>query len=113
MSIYEANEAIAAPWEGLYIARCLRIVAEGGANLPDGGVKSLIEINERLFAPDLAPDLLPSEYLVRVGCKQSEHFAGLRREVDQSFSFEELKGLEVELERPELQDKRIANRGGH
>jgi hypothetical protein len=76
-----ANESIAALRDCLNILRRLCVVAQRGANLPDGGVKPLVEIDERIAAPDLALNLLPGKYLVRVGGHQDEHLARLRSEV--------------------------------
>jgi len=113
MSIYLADEPVSALGKGFNVARRLCIVAQSGANLPYGGVEPLVEIHEGLTAPDLMLDLLAGKYLVRVGGKQSEHFARLWREVQEGVPLAQFTGMDIEFEGPELQEERVVGRGGH
>src|SRR5260370_29831513 len=113
MPIDLADEAVSALGKGFNVARRLCIVAQCGANLPDGGVKPLFEIYEGFTAADLLLDLLASKNFVRIRGKQSEHFAGLGSEVKESLPLAQFTGLEVELERSEPQKRWVVGRGRH
>src|SRR5467141_1164150 len=107
LSVDLGDEPVAAPGKGLNVARRLCVVAESDANLPDGGVEPLVEIYERVGAPNPVLNLLPSEYLVRIRGKQGEHFAGLGSKVEEGIALSQFTGLGVKLERSEPPKKRV------
>src|SRR5258707_13748597 len=53
LSVDLGDKAVAAPGKGLNVARCLCVVAQRGANWPDGDHFALFEIAEGVTVPNL------------------------------------------------------------
>jgi hypothetical protein len=48
----------------------------------DAGVQTVLEVDERIGAPDLLSELLPSDQLAGASDEQGEDFRGLRPQLD-------------------------------
>src|SRR5439155_18557158 len=96
--MHRGNEAVAAPGAGLDVARRFGMIVERGTDLLDAGVQAVLEVNEGFLAPNLLPELLPSDQLAGAPGEQDEDFGGLGGEVDIHPSFPEFATLGVYVE---------------
>ena len=61
------NEAIPTSRDGFHVARVVGIVGERRSDLPNAEVDALIEIDERLGAPENVTDFVPGDQLTGTG----------------------------------------------
>ena len=117
-SLDHRNPHIAAPRDRLQVARRLGVVAEVMADLADGGVDPLFEVDVRLAAPQLLLDLLARDHLAGAADEEQQQARRLMGEAEDESGAAQLPGLGVELERSEAQHHRFtvrtaALRDGH
>src|SRR6266849_842620 len=75
---HRSREAVAPLGKGLQKPRMFRIVFQGGADLTDSVVQTLLEIYERLRAPDLLSQVLPGDDFPWPAYQQRQNFGRLR-----------------------------------
>ena len=76
------QEPVAAPRERLDEPRGVRRVAEHLANLPDAEVQPLLEVHERVAAPDVIADLGAGHDLAAAAGQELEDLERLRRQLE-------------------------------
>ena len=74
--IYRRDEAIASFGECLDKAGTVGGVAEGFADLVDGGAEGVVEVNDRVTTPETQLELLPGDDLAGVLEERGENFKG-------------------------------------
>src|SRR5207244_1475392 len=89
------------------------MIVERGTDLLDAGVQAVLEVNEGFLAPNLLPELLPSDQLAGARGEQDEDFGGLGRQVDLPPGFPEFAALGVQLEEPKAQQRRFRTPSDH
>ena len=110
--IYRRDEAIASFGECLDKAGTVGGVAEGFADLVDGGAEGVVEVNDRVTTPETQLELLPGDDLAGVLEERGENFKRLRLQLDPETSLPEFTALEVHLEEPEG-EFRVGDGGRH
>src|SRR5208282_957507 len=68
---------ISAFWDGFDVARIGGVVAEDRTNLFDAVIQGVLEIDERVVAPDFALQSFPSDDLSWAACQKGEHASRL------------------------------------
>lgn len=79
-NLYRREKPVSAFGHSLEILGIVRIVPQGGANLPDAGVEGLFKIDVGIVSPDRAVDIFPWDEFSRLIREQSQHECGLRLE---------------------------------
>ena len=99
------QEPVAAPGKRLDELRGIRGVAKHLANLPDAEIQPLIEVHERVAAPDVIADLDARHDLAAAAGEEFEDLERLRRQLEHVAALPQFAGCRVQLERGEPQDR--------
>ena len=83
------------------------MIVERGTDLLDAGVQTVLEVDEGFLAPNLLPELLPSDQLAGARGEQDEDLRGLGRQIDLHPGFPEFAALGVQVEDPKAQQRRF------
>jgi hypothetical protein len=102
------DEPISTPWQRLDVAGRVGLVAEGGPDLLDAEVQPLVEVNERVAAPDLAAQLLAGDHVTRSSDEEREDLERLLLELDKHAALAQLAVAEIDLEHPEAHERPLA-----
>src|SRR5580658_7459269 len=92
------NEAIAPANYGLKVLRLASIVRQGTADLADGGINSLFDVDEHIFAPQLAGDLLARNQLAPLLDQKHEQLQRQALQANWVATAAELKASVIQLE---------------
>jgi hypothetical protein len=109
---YGGDETVAAAGEGFDEAGVLGRVAEGFADLIDGGAEGVVEVDDGVFAPETGLEFFAGYYLAGLLKESSEDLEGLALELDAESGFPELSGLQIDLVETEA-ESRIGNLARH
>src|SRR5262245_57939742 len=85
----------------------LRLIAERLANLLDGEVHALFEIDERVVFPQRCPDLLAGHEFASLRRQQAEQLERLRLKVNETTVLEQLFCFQIQLEGPKAKQRRF------
>ena len=96
-----ADEAIAAPADGLDVFRLGGGVSERRAQLVDGVVQAVVEIDEHFRRPEPRPELLARHDLAGSREQRHEHFERPFLEPHSAAAVPQFAGFRIELERTE------------
>src|SRR5580704_4477431 len=92
------DEAIAPADHGLQVLRLACIVPQDAADLADGGIDSLFDVDEYVFAPQLAGDLLARDQLPPLFDQKHEQLQRQAFQSNRSATAAELKATVIQLE---------------
>ena len=92
------DETIASSDYGLQVLRLVGIVRQGAADLADGGIDSLFDVDEHIFAPQLAGDLLAGDQLAPLLYHEHEQLQRQAFEPNRAATAAELKAAVIQLE---------------
>ena len=106
------DKAIAAPSKRLHEARISGRVPQGFADLVDGRVEAVIEVNKRVSGPELFAQVLAGNHVAGMFEQQSKHLERLLLEPNADAAFAEFSGLEVRLEHAKTDNAPARNRCG-
>src|SRR6185437_11365227 len=106
------DEAVAALGEGLNVAWAFGGVAEGLADLVDGGAERVVEIDDRVTTPEAELEVLAGDDLSGALEERGKNFKGLRLQLNPKTGLPEFAALEVHLEKPEG-EFRVGDGGRH
>ena len=98
-----ARQCLDEPWRVGGIAQRL-------TNLADAEVQPLLEVHERVAAPDVIADLAARDHLAAAAREELEHLERLRRQLDQVAALAKLAGRRIQLERAKAQDETATHR---
>jgi hypothetical protein len=90
----------------------VRVLAECVTDLFDCEVDPLLDVDERVAAPERPPDLLAGHELSPEADEETQEFEWLGLKPDDPAAFQELLLLDIELERPEAKKLRGSSRLG-
>src|SRR5262249_44709730 len=85
--------------------RRVGLIAERLANLTDAEVQSLLEVHERVSAPDVLADLIPCQHVTATSDQQLENLEGLRRQLHGIPFQPQLARDRAQLERAEAKNR--------
>src|SRR5580698_10038456 len=85
------DEAIAPSDHSLQVLRLVNIVCQGSANLADGGINSLFDVDEDVFAPQFVGDLLAGDQLPPLFDQEHEQLQRQALEPNRDATAAELK----------------------
>jgi hypothetical protein len=97
------NETVTAPREGFDIAGSVGGVAQGFAELVDGGVQAVAEVDKGIVCPDPFAELLAGDELPRSLQEGRKNLKRLAGELYSRPGFAELAGGEVHFKRTEAE----------
>ncbi len=101
VGVHGSEEAIAVPRNGFHIARALRRIRKGRAQLRHRFIQAAIEIDKRLRGPELFADLFARDYLARMFQEERKYLEGLLLQLDSNASFAQLRSPQVHFENAE------------
>src|SRR5579862_3275683 len=101
-SMYWREKPVAAAGDGLNITRILGAVPQGVPEPADGGVETMIEVDESVGGPQPALQFMPADHLSRPREQQSENLEGLFLQFYPGAVSAEFSGLLIDLEDPKL-----------
>jgi hypothetical protein len=104
------HESIAATWKGLDEPRGVGRVAQHLANLADTEIQALLEVHERIAAPDVVADFGAGDDFTAAADEELEDSERLRRQPEQVAALTQLAGRRIELERGKTQDRGTTHR---
>jgi hypothetical protein len=93
--------SVPAPGQGLDVAGSIGLVAEGDPDLLDAEVEALVEVDERVAAPDLAAELFTGDDVTGAGDEQRQDLERLLLQLDEHPALTQLAVAEIDLEHPE------------
>lgn len=108
-----SNETIAAARKGFDKARLVRIIGERSADLVDGKIDTVLEIDECRFAPEIALDFITRDHRATVLGEKLKHTKGLRLQLDKAAIFPQLAGGGVKLKGAEPEPSGTGAIGWH
>src|SRR6516165_3957148 len=100
------EEAVAAAGQSLDEARIVGGIAQGFAQLVDGGSQAVVEVNESVRRPVLLAQLLASHHFAGVLKKNGQYVNGLVVNLDTFDLLPQFSRGEVHIERPKAQNSR-------
>ena len=106
------DEAVAALGERLDIAGAVGGVAEGFADLVDGGAEGVVEVDDGVTTPEAELEVFAGDDLSGALEERGENLKGLRLQLDAETGLPEFAALEVHLEEPEG-EFRVGDGGRH
>jgi hypothetical protein len=89
------------------------IVLQGGADLPDGKVEALLEVDERLRAPNLPSQVLPGDDFAGATYQHGQNLGGLALELQGNSIPPQFAGAEIQFEVSKADNKKGTRLGGH
>src|SRR5579863_4388559 len=92
------DEAIAPADHSLEVLRLVGIVGQGAANLADGGIDSLFDVDEDVFAPERAGDLLTRDQLPLLFNQEHKQLQRQALQLHGDATVAELKTTVIQLE---------------
>jgi hypothetical protein len=90
-----SDETVAATGQGLDEAGIIGGVAEGFAELVDGGVEAVAEIDKGVLRPDALAELIAGDELAGVFEESGQNLKGLARKLDANPGFAQFTGGKV------------------
>jgi hypothetical protein len=97
------EEAIAAAWDGFDEARAVGGIAEGIADLVDGFVEAVVEVDIGVGGPETFLQIFAGDDLAGMVEEHREDADGLFLEADAKAVFAELAGAKIEFENSEAE----------
>ena len=94
-------ELVPAPGDGLDVARTRGAVVQGDAQLPHAGTDALLELHHHVAAPQVVPDLLPGDRVVRVAQQQFQELRHLGTQLHRLLTIVEFTAIRAEAVLPE------------
>ena len=101
LGFHGGDKAVAAPMKCFDEARVVGVVAERAAEPLDGGVQTVVEVNERALWPEALSQLLPRDDVPRTLQHHGENLERLILKPDANAALSQLAGAKIHLERPE------------
>jgi len=95
------DESVTAAGHGFDIPRRIGGVAQGASELVHRGVNTMLEIDKRLVAPDLLPQLLTSDEFPRLGKQRQENLARLPGQANAQAALAQLARENIHFKRSE------------
>src|SRR6202790_5850877 len=92
------DEAIASSDYGQQVLRLVGVVREGAADLADGSIDSLFDVDEDVFTPQLAGDLLARYQLAPLLYHEHEQLQRQALEPNRAATAAELQAIIIQLE---------------
>jgi hypothetical protein len=92
-----SDEAVAATDNGLQALRVVGVVGEGAADLADGGIDALFDVDEYIFTPELGGDLLARYQLAAVFDQQHEQLQRQTFQANRDATAAQLKATVIQL----------------
>ena len=93
-----SQEAVPTAGQGFDEAGIVGGVAEGFAQFIDGGTKAVIEVDDRVGAPETLLDLFAGNHFAGFFQEESEYAKGLSLNPDPGSGFTQLTGGKIRLE---------------
>ncbi len=106
------DEAVASLGERLDVAGAVGGVAEGFADLVDGGAEGVVEVDDRVTTPEAEVEVFPGDDLSGALEERGQNLKRLRLQLDAETGLPEFAALEVHLEEPEG-EFRVGDGGRH
>src|SRR6185436_7239692 len=104
------HEPVAAARQRLDEPRRVSRIAQRLTNLADAEVQPLLEVHERIAAPDVIADFPARDDLAAAAREELEHLERLRRQLDQVAALAKLASRRMQLERGKAQDETATHR---
>ena len=95
------DKTITTASQGFNEARIVGGVAEGLSDFVDGRAEGVLEVDDRVFAPDTELKIFPGDDLAGVLEEHREHLEGLALNFDSLASLPQLSGLQISLKETE------------
>ncbi len=99
-----SNEPVSATGQRFDVARTGSGVSQRLANLVDGRVQAVVEVDERVGGPELLLQLFARDHLARPLQQQSQHLKGLLLQAQLDAALAQFSRAEVQLEDSEARD---------
>jgi uncharacterized protein (DUF1786 family) len=104
MRLHWSDKAISAAGQGFDVARTRSRVAQSLAQLIDGGVQAVVEIDEGIGGPELLAHLLARNHIAGTLEKQGQHLQRLILKAKLGAVFAQLARGEIKLEEAKAHD---------
>src|SRR6185436_5536221 len=108
-----SDEPVAAPRHRLYVARFIRRFPECLPQLLDGGVDAVVELDDGVVGPELLSNLFAQHYLAGIFQKHEQDLEGLLVKPDLQAMLAELRGSNVQLNRPKADTASLPRIGSY
>src|SRR5262249_17940170 len=98
---HRTQKTVASARIGRDVPRFGRVLAKGGADLPDAVVQSLLVIDEGPTSPNVPANFIASDGVPGTGHQEGEHLEWLQLELDRSAVLAQLGVFDIQFERVE------------
>ena len=109
--VYRADKPVTATRNSLHIARLVRRIPQRQAQLLDGSVDAVVELDNRVIRPQLLANLLPRHQLAGRFQQHFQNLEGLFLKANLAVVLVQFSGFEVQLEGSEAD--RVTIHGVH